>query len=96
MTERKFEVVLKTGEDDSKRSWMTTVTINMERTTVKIPDNTSESQREKILARVQGIEEQVRRQSEGFTYRGYFSSDLLYLEMKNFSRTKKISFKFEP
>lgn len=87
MRERKFEVIVKQGR------FMTSVTINAERTTIKIPEHIPESDREKVYARVASIEDKVREQSEG-TMRGFFTVDLMELEVKNVSRTKSLKFSF--
>lgn len=84
MSERTFEVILK--ERNS-----TTVTITGDRTSVKIPGHHPEVLRDKIVAFVRTIEDEVRTKC-GKSMRGMFSQDLTELVLHNDARSEVLTF----
>jgi hypothetical protein len=82
-----FEVILKDRE-------MTSVTITKDRTSVKIPVKRPLEIREKIVALVKKIEDEVRTKYPD-SMRGSFTPGFERLELWNNTRTEKIVFEME-
>jgi hypothetical protein len=85
--ETTFEVVLKERE-------MTSVTITADRTSVKIPSKRPIEIREKVIALVKKIEDEVRAKYPD-SMRGSFDPNFTRLELWNNTRTEKITFEME-
>lgn len=88
MTERVFQVIPK----EERHS--ITVTITSDRTSVKIPVQYDEMLRDKIVAFVRTIEDEVRTKC-GKSMRGMFSQDLTELVFQNNSRSETLTFPFQ-